>query len=185
MSIIINNINGVIQIAQGDNLPKCYYGGGGTSGKFYPNKVNGGITTSNVLVSYQIISNTTLDCVDDLYNTQYQVTTSGSGSNSLFNVFVQGGTITAVLPGYSWGSGSGYAVGDTITFDGANYGGEGVCVIRVDMLGFDGFLIEIGGDNYKAAWYDLTISNVAPTTYTNAVNLLRSLFDGTTTMISL
>lgn len=187
MSINIKNVNGVIQINQGDGLPRCYYGGGGTSGKFYPNKINGAVTSTlgNPPI-YSIVSNTTIDCTDDTYAGEEQASTSGSGSGGIFNIDIVDGSFSLVYAPYfaGWSSGKGYAVGDTVTFYGSDYGGEGVCVIRVDMLGFDGFLIEIGGDNYRVAWYDLIINNVTPTEYTNAVDLLRSLFDGTT-MISL
>lgn len=80
MALVINNINGVIEI----NSSRYYYGGGGTSGKFYP---------------------------------------SIKGDN-----------------------------------------------------GFEGFLINIGGDYYEVKWEDLVIDGTSPESLLEAQNLLTILF---------
>jgi hypothetical protein len=83
MSVIINNVNGIIQISSDvSQAPRCYYGAGGTSGKFYP----------------------------------------------------------------------------------------------IFLSGFDGFLINIGGDSYELKWENLVIDGVSPESLSEAQVLLAALF---------
>lgn len=42
--------------------------------------------------------------------------------------------------------------------------------------GFDGFLINIGGDSYEVKWEDLIIGGTSPESLSEAQNLLATLF---------
>lgn len=179
MALNIDLVNGAINVYETDQVPRTYFGVIGASGKFYPSGTIGAVST-NGMFAYTIISNTTAGCDNDTYDNQSQASTSGNGSGGLFKVEIGGGMISLIQPATGvdfWsGSGSGYVVKDTITFNGSDYGGTGKCIISVDGLGVDGFLIVIGGDDYQVGWSDLVINGTSPTSLQNAQELLSTLF---------
>lgn len=179
MALNIDLVNGAINVYEDGETPRTYFGVIGASGKFYPSGTIGAVSTGGAL-AYTIISNTTADCDDDIYDNQSQASTSGNGSGGLFKIEVGGEAITLIQPATgvdTWaGSGSGYVVKDTITFNGSDYGGTGECVIKVEALGIDGFLIVIGGDDYQVKWSDLVINGDSPTSLQNTQELLSALF---------
>lgn len=174
MSISINNNNGIIEVSQDGSVPKSYFK---TSGKFFPSGSVSG-AASAITGSFPIISNDTSGCTDDFYNNQQQGSTSGNGSGAVFNLWINGGTIQYVAsnaPNLTEGTGSGYVVGDTMTIYGSDYGGTGSCVVKVDALGIDGFLINFDKDVYDVRWYDLIIGGTSPTLLSDASSLLINL----------
>jgi hypothetical protein len=75
-------------------------------------------------------------------------------------------------------TGSGYRVGDILTFNGEDVGGAAgtTFALKISSLEYDGFLINIGGDNYQAAWENLVIDGTSPTSFSDANDLLLNLF---------
>lgn len=174
MSISINSNNGVIEVSQDGAVPRSYFK---TSGKFYPSgSLSGQATTIGAYFS--IVSNDTSGCTDGFYSSQTQGSTSGNGSGAVFDMLINVGVIEAVYnitPIHMNGSGSGYAIGDTMTIYGSDYGGTGSCVVRIDALGIDGLLINFDKDIYDVRYYDLEIGGTSPTSISDASNLLISL----------
>lgn len=174
MSISINNNNGIIEVSQTGSVPKSYFK---MSGKLYPSGSVSGQARSTTGV-FAIISNDTSGCTDDFYNYQQQGSTSGNGSGATFNIYINGGTIQFVAsaqPNLTEGTGLGYAVGDTMTIYGSDYGGTGSCVVIIEALGIDGFLINFDNDVCDVRFYDLVIGGSSPTSLSEASSLLINL----------
>lgn len=175
MSISINNNNGIIEVSQDGNVPRSYFG---TFGKFYPSgSVSGAATT--IGATFSIVSNDTSGCADAFYSSETQGSTSGIGSGAIFDMFIINGAVADVYNQnvvHMNGSGSGYLVGDTMTIYGSDYGGTGSCVVKIDALGIDGFLISLDKDIYDVRYYDLVIGGTSPTTLSGAADLLANLF---------
>lgn len=174
MSISINNNYGIIEVSQDGSVLKSYFK---TSGKFFPSGSVSGQATSITGV-FPIISNDTSGCIDGLYTFQTQGATSGVGSGISFTVYINGGTIEYVGNNDTiimQGTGSGYAIGDTITIYGSDYGGTGNCVILVNALGIDGFLINFDKDFYDVRYYDLIVQGSSSPDLTNTWSQLINL----------
>jgi hypothetical protein len=101
-------------------------------------------------------------------------TTSGLGTGIVFVVVSNSGIMTEIL--HYPGSGFGYNIGDIVTIEGSDMGGQGSVILKVINVLPSGFLINLGGDNYSAKWYDLVIDGTSPTSFSNANDLLLTLF---------
>jgi len=123
------------------------------------------------------LSNDTSGCTDDIYFVQEQGSTSGMGIGAIFNIVISFGTVSTIYDQYfeAGGSGSGYAIGDTMTIYGSDYGGKGSCVIKVEVLVIDGFLINLEKDNYEVKWYNLVINGNSPTSLSDAQSMLAAV----------
>lgn len=168
--------NGVITVGEDTNVPITYYGKGGKSGKFYPVKLNGlipnGVNVRSVNNGYlELISETLDNLTQPVYIQAPSNSTSGTGL--FFDIIPFGGDIIVDSIGQS-----GYGIGSLVTVNGSDMeiGGTGSIVMRVTNLEINGFLINIGGDNYQAVWENLIIDGTSPTSFSNANDLLLTLF---------
>ena len=139
------------------------------------------LAVRNPGVDYQVGDLVTIDAVDfdgseDLVmeiSSIYSYDTTGSGIR--FSIFAIGGT--GFVP-YINNAGKGYSVGDILTFNGEDIGGAIGTTFAFEITGieYDGFLINIGGDNYQTFWQEISIDGDVPTSFSNANNLLLNLF---------
>jgi hypothetical protein len=173
MSIAINNNNGIIEVSQDGNVPRSYFG---TSGKFYPVKLNGsipnGVNVRSVNNGYlELISETLDNLTQPVYIQAPSNSTSGTGL--FFDIIPFGGDIIVDSFGQS-----GYGIGSLVTVNGSDMeiGGTGSIVMRVINLETNGFLINIGEDNYQSIWENLIIDGTSPTSLSDAANQLAILF---------
>ena len=174
MALNINIVNStIIEVYQDSNYPRYYFGALGTSGKFYPSGTSGAIATSYL----QIIENGLNNIPDGAYPGIIVSTPSSTpisiGITTVNNIVDSNAFGISPDPG-----GSGYAIGDILTINGADVvsGGSGQLSFKVTNLIIDGLLIVIGGDDYEVKWYDLVVGGTSPTSLQDAQSLLASLF---------
>ena len=173
------------------NTPDIYYGvyanttTGIGSGISFDISINQqgiyNLVVRNSGVNYQVGDLVTINAVDfdgseDLVievSSIYSYNTNGSGIR--FYIYAIGGT--GFVP-YINNVGKGYSVGDILTFNGEDAGGAigTTFAFKITEIEYDGFLINIGGDNYQTFWQEMNIDGDVPTSFSNANNLLLNLF---------
>lgn len=168
MALNIDIVNStVINVYETDEIPRSYFGVLGASGRFYPSGTSGSID------GWQVISNTVQDAVDGEYN-NVDSTTNGSGTNGLWTVFVDTGTVVAIV---GTSNTFGYRLGDFVTIQGSDLGGgTGSYIVKITAIVTDGLLIVIGGDFYEVKWNNLVVDGTSPTSLSDAQQLLATLF---------
>jgi hypothetical protein len=168
MALNIDIVNStVINVYETGQVPRSYFGATGASGKFYPSG------TSGVIEAWQVVSNTVQDAVDGEYN-NVDSTTNGSGTNGLWTVFVDTGTVATIQ---ATSISSGYGLGDFVTIQGSDLGGgTGSYIVKITAISTDGLLIVIGGDFYEVKWYNLVVGGTPAGSLSDAQSLLATLF---------
>lgn len=172
---------GVITVGEDGKVPVTYYGEGGKSGKFYPSGTSGTMPPSSSIDpiagssdGYLSFVSQSLSGLGDSSYEDVPSATSGNGTGATFLVVTSSGAMSALL--HYPASGSGYNVGDIITIQGSDMGGEGNLILEVINIEIDGFLINLGGDYYSVKWYDLVIDGTSPTSFSNTNDLLLTFF---------
>jgi hypothetical protein len=166
MALNIDIVNStVINVYETGGVPRSYFGATGASGKFYPSGTIGQIENTSYNTTIQ-------NAVDGQYD-NVNITTSGSGTNLFYTVFISGGEVVAFAPSPT---SSGFGIGDFITIQGSDFGGTGELILKVTSLIIDGLLIVIGGDFYETKWYNLIVGGTSPQSLSDAQILLATLF---------
>jgi len=174
MALNIDIVNStVINVYESGGVPRSYFGAVGASGKFYPSGTIGKLLEDNY--SFSIVSDNTSGLVDGGYSDIVGLSNGSGTPNATFNVDVTSGLVSAITT-QNYADTSGFGIGDFITIQGSDLGGDGQIVLKITALDIDGLLIVIGGDFYETKWNNLIVGGTSPTSLSDAQILLATLF---------
>lgn len=183
--IYLYKTNGVITVGEDGNVPITYYGKGGKSGKFYTIRQQGSLIYTNIAIDNNpnssdgclVLLNSTLQQLDPNQNfSDIQSISNGNGNGATFIIGADNNGDLYQLVTQTVGEG--YKINDIITIQGSSMNGTGIVSLQVLNVTTENFrfLINIGGDNYDVSWQNLVIDGTSPTSFSNANDLLLTLF---------